>query len=140
MRLFALLAAGLLAGSVMGAPVPKGKAKEEKIDAAKLVGKWQLMKVDGIPPGGTVVKEFTTDGKMNCAIAIDSLNGTSTGTYKLDGSKLETFQKVLGVVDVDTCTSEIVKLTDTVLHIKVAGEVDEYERVKDEKKEEKKDK
>ncbi|WP_157368659.1 TIGR03066 family protein [Zavarzinella formosa] len=62
-------------------------AAETKIDAAKIVGKWEVTKTDGEAPKGAIV-EFLKDGKL--AIAID-LNGKKFelgGTYKVDGAKL----------------------------------------------------
>jgi len=86
MRLIALLAAGLVAGEVVSAPVPKSKVK------GGLVGKWQLEVYDDGTPKAQQRKAaspvkmamtFTSDGKM----VLDDSSGESTVFgYALDSA------------------------------------------------------
>lgn len=79
--------------------------KAEKIDAKKLVGKWE-------PKEGKqkFVMEFTKDGK---AIFTAGDDFKAEGTYKVDGNKLTMTMK-LGDKE-QTKTRTILKLTDTEL-------------------------
>jgi uncharacterized protein (TIGR03066 family) len=124
MRPLALLAVLVLTGPLAA------DDKNDKIDPAKLVGKWELTKAGGKVPGATVIREFTANGEMKVVITFDKRVITSEGTYKLNGSKLDTAEKRIGVA-AETSRSDIVKLTDTVLHTDYG---DEYERVKEENK------
>lgn len=81
MKLVCSAVLGLVAVFVTGASV---KAD----DKDKLVGKWELTKSGGDVPMGTIV-EFTKDGKIIADVPLDGKNVKFTGTYKLDGKKLE---------------------------------------------------
>jgi uncharacterized protein (TIGR03067 family) len=113
MRLLALVAAGLLAGSVMGAPVPKAK---QAADEEAIRGTWEVVgievggnqKID--PPfdgerwvfgkggkltttvGGKVQTEqtYTLDpaAKPKALDMTGDLSGVSQCLYELDGGKL----------------------------------------------------
>lgn len=85
-------------------------AADEKIDAKKLVGKWE-------PQGANAEKatfEFAADGKLK----IDSAGDTLTGTWKLDGNKLALTFALGENVSKDTVT--ITKLTDAELSMEDA--------------------
>jgi uncharacterized protein (TIGR03066 family) len=79
---------------------------DEKIDAKKLIGKWQ--------PTSTkenVIIEFTKDGKLSLS-APDPAGKTekTEGTYKLDGNKLSVAVKFMDAEEKQDVT--ITKLTD----------------------------
>lgn len=85
-------------------PAGADDKKVEKIDAAKLVGKWELR--------GQVV-EFMKDGKL--AVTIPGAGGSVklNGTYKVEGNKLTT---VVKAANGDAKTTVVVsKQTDTEL-------------------------
>ena len=136
MRSLALLLAVTLTGAVVA-----DDKKGEKIDPAKLVGKWKMTKSGmGLPEGMAVTIEYTKTGELKVTMAVQKMEFKMDGKYTLTGAKLETVMNVAGGEDAKG-TMEIVKLTDTTLHTKGnQGDVDEYERVKEEKKDEKKDK
>lgn len=84
--------------------------KTEKVDANKLVGKWEPDKNQ--KDKKMVVLEFTKDGKFH--IRTEKKEGELEGTYTLDGNKLALDSKLgdkLGRRDELT----ILKLTDTEL-------------------------
>ncbi len=84
---------------------------DDKIDTAKLAGKWELVKGEG-PPPGTVI-EFTADQKV--VLHLDK-GGKSVavpiGTYKVDGDKVTLMAKKKDGKD-DNETNTITTLTDT---------------------------
>lgn len=84
--------------------------KDKKIDAAKLVGKWEVTKAtQPIPPGSVI--EFTKDGKVILSGKTpDGQDFKLEGKYKLDGDKLNTKIDVMGQESEDTDT--VKKLTD----------------------------
>jgi uncharacterized protein (TIGR03066 family) len=76
--------------------------KDEKIDAKKLIGKWEPEDAKE-----KVSMEFTKDGKLTILAG----NGKEfSGTYKVDGKKL-TFSVKSGEMEI-TKTVTILKLTD----------------------------
>jgi uncharacterized protein (TIGR03066 family) len=87
-----------------------GLAADEKIDAKKLVGKWEPKDQK---KGGTFVLEFTKDGKLIFHASQNGKDFNSEGTYKLDGNKLSTTMK-FGDME-RKMTRTINKLTDTEL-------------------------
>jgi uncharacterized protein (TIGR03066 family) len=100
-------------------------AADEKIDAKKLVGKWE-------PKGqkeGDFTIEFTKDGKVHIAVSQNGKEFKADGTYKVDGNKVTT--KVdFGGKDVSE-THTILKLTDTEMVTKdEKGREDKLTRVK----------
>lgn len=96
--------------------------KDEKIDPAKLVGKWA---VEGLPD--TALLEFSKDGK----VAIKLFQNLA-GTYTVDGNKLTLKLKVGGGEEEMALT--VVKLTDAALVTKDKdGKEEKFERVKDKK-------
>jgi uncharacterized protein (TIGR03066 family) len=85
-------------------------ADDTKIDAQKLIGKWQP-KDKG--DGHLVAIEFKSGGKATVTAAVDGKETTTEGTYKLDGKKLTVTVKTDGEEKAHTHT--ISKLTDTEL-------------------------
>jgi uncharacterized protein (TIGR03066 family) len=79
--------------------------KDEKIDAKKLVGKWE-------PAGGKepVVVEFTDKGKLILSVEVGGKTEKVEGTYKLDGNKLKMVLSFGGKDQEETIT--VSKLTD----------------------------
>jgi uncharacterized protein (TIGR03066 family) len=67
----------------------KDEAKKEaaKIDAAKLVGNWEITKSPGDVPKGSIVS-FDKDGKLKVSIDFNGKKIDIEGTYKVDGDKL----------------------------------------------------
>jgi uncharacterized protein (TIGR03066 family) len=61
-------------------------AAQEKIDAKKLIGKWQPAEP---AKGADVTIEFAEKGKMTFVIDIGGKTEKIEGSYKLDGDKLE---------------------------------------------------
>ena len=107
----------LLAAAAVVCLVAAGTRAADKADyAKKIVGKWELTKVEeGGLPKGTVV-EFTKDGKVKLVMKKDDKDATLEGTYKVEG---DTFSVTMKVGDDEhTQKITILKLTDTELHTK----------------------
>jgi uncharacterized protein (TIGR03066 family) len=103
------------------------RADDKKIDKAKLVGKWKVLKAEGAPPG-TIV-EFTKDGKLKVTIDMDGNKIELAGTYKVEGEKLHTAMKLGDKEETDIDT--IKTLTDAKLHlVDKVGKEAELEKVK----------
>jgi uncharacterized protein (TIGR03066 family) len=102
----------LLAGLVFCAAAALVRA-EEKVDGAKLVGKWEATKADPgtIPVGSTV--EFTAKNTMKVVHKADGKEIIGEGTYKVDGDKFAFELKIGDNTTKKTIT--IKKLTDTEL-------------------------
>lgn len=100
-----LLGLGLVMGLACGVAV----AADEKIDAAKLVGKWEPKD----EKGAKFVVEFAKEGKLTFTIKAGDKEIKADGTYKLDGNKLALTMKFEGKEEKMTRT--ISKLTDTEL-------------------------
>lgn len=84
-----------------------GAYADEKIDAKKIVGKWEPKDAK---KEIKMELEFTKDGKLSVTADADGKDFTITGTWKLDGNKL-TLQLKAGENEIkDTVT--ISKLTD----------------------------
>jgi uncharacterized protein (TIGR03066 family) len=83
---------------------------QEKIDATKIVGTWELVKpAEGSAPAGTLVT-FTKDGKLSLKMVVDGKEIMEEGTYKIQNDKLLTEIKSDGVTMPE---SDIIKkLTD----------------------------
>src|SRR4051812_1261170 len=87
-------AALALACGIAAADEKKGEEKKaEKIDAAKLVGKWEPKDPR---KGEEFVMDFAKDGKLSVTGTLDGKPQTFGGTYKLDGDKLSFDLKVKG--------------------------------------------
>lgn len=90
-----------------------GPAGAQADNAAKIVGKWEVVKGEDIPKGATV--EFTKDGKVSIVANIDKKEVKFEGTYTVEKDKLVTKITVDGKTAEDTDT--IKKLTDDTLEI-----------------------
>src|SRR5690349_23531159 len=92
MRLAAcLFGAFALAFTAQSAPIPKPK-DAPKTTAEKLVGTWEIVKVQGEKPkGGKHVVEFAKDGKMTLKVEPEEGEKlTLKGKYKvLEGDKID---------------------------------------------------
>lgn len=96
--------------------------KTEKIDAKKLVGKWE-------PAGdgkGKVVIEFAKDGKLH----VTEKDMKHDGTYTVDGNKITVAMTFVGMEQKHTVT--VTKLTDAELTTKdEKGKEETLTRIKD---------
>jgi uncharacterized protein (TIGR03066 family) len=100
--------------ALIGIAVSLTHAQEKKdVDKAKIVGKWKVIKAEGVPPG-TIV-EFSKDGKLKISIEADGMKLELSGTYKVEGDKLQTALKVGDKEEKDEDT--IKTLTDDKLSI-----------------------
>ncbi len=109
----------------------KKDEKIEKIDGAKLVGKWEPKEAK---KGEEFVMDFAKDGKLAVTGTLDGKLQTFEGTYKLDGVKLTFELKVKGadgkVEDIKE-TVTLIKLTDDEMEGKdKEGKVEALKRVK----------
>ena len=68
-------------------------AADDKIDAKKLVGKWESV-ADEKQPKVTV--EYTADGKVTGRIQLESMELAVAGTYTVEGDKLTQKTKIDG--------------------------------------------
>ncbi len=100
--------------------------KEEKIDSAKLIGKWEAKeKTDA-----KGVLEFMKDGKALLTMNRNGKEFKGEGTYKLDGNKISLTMK-LGDQE-ETSVRTITKLTDTdMVTTGTMGKERAFTRVKD---------
>jgi len=81
------LATSMIALALVGLAGSLAQA-DEKIDKAKLIGTWKIVKADDADKGATF--QFTKDGKVIVA-QVDEDTGkkfAKEGTYALDGDKL----------------------------------------------------
>jgi uncharacterized protein (TIGR03066 family) len=101
-------------------------AADEKIDAKKLVGKWEPAKQE---KGFDLVLEIMEKGKMTLSVSVGGKTEKVEGTYKLDGNKLEVELSFGGKTEKETLT--ITKLSDTEMVTKDSkGKEDTLKRVK----------
>lgn len=82
-------------------------AADEKLDAKKLVGKWEPA---APKKGESMVMEFTKDGKLTVTGKMNDKDVKIEGTYKLDGDKLSFALKFMDIEIKETVT--LTKLTD----------------------------
>lgn len=100
---------------------------QEKIDAKKLVGKWQPAAAE--KGGVDVTIEFTDKGKMAITIDIGGKSEKIEGSYKVDGDKLEMAMSIGGQEKKETVT--LTKLTDEEMVGKNKdGKEEKFKRVK----------
>jgi uncharacterized protein (TIGR03066 family) len=79
----------------------------KKSNADLIVGKWELTKGEGAPPGTEM--EFTKDGKVKVSMKVGEKGVSLEGTYKVEGDKLT-------VTMMDKTDSDTIKtLNDTTL-------------------------
>ena len=101
-------------------------AGQTKIDAKKLVGKWQP--IDG-PKSVDVTIEFDNKGKMIFQLETGGKTEKLEGSYKLDGDKLEMAVTIAGKEQKETFT--LTRLTDEEMAGKTKdGKEEKYKRVK----------
>jgi uncharacterized protein (TIGR03066 family) len=81
-------------------------AVEDKIDAAKLVGKWEGK---GEPKA---IIEMTKDNKLIVSVDLGGQKMSMEGTYKVEGNKLSVALKLPGAPEEQKSTMTITKLTD----------------------------
>ncbi|MDY3557602.1 TIGR03066 family protein [Gemmata sp. JC673] len=86
-------------------PLVADDKKDEKIDPAKLLGKWAAKERE------LVVIEFLKDGKLVLRYGEAEKEAAFDGTYKLDGNKLTVNAQPGGKEEKSTVT--IKKLTDS---------------------------
>jgi uncharacterized protein (TIGR03066 family) len=86
--------------------------KTEKIDAKKLVGKWEPKEGND---KGKVVVEFTKDGKFS----VTQDKKVDGGTYTVDGNKVTIMVKIMDKEIKHSFT--VTKLTDTEMMTKDEG-------------------
>jgi uncharacterized protein (TIGR03066 family) len=86
-------------------------AFQDKIDASKIVGKWEPDAKDA-PPGAKIVMEMTKDNKLTVNAEFNGQKINMAGTYKVEGDKLIVKMKPPGSEEEKTSTMTIVKLTD----------------------------
>src|SRR5262245_9145317 len=94
----------VLAFSGFAAGQDKDKDKD-KIDAKKLIGKWEPADAKE-----SLTVEFTDKGKLILSVDANGKALTIEGTYKLDGNKLEMVMSFGGKEQKETIT--LSKLTD----------------------------
>ena len=107
-----------------------GARADEKADyAKKIVGKWELTKVEeGGLPKGTLV-EFGKDGKVKVTVKAEDKEQVLEGTYKVEGESLMLTMKV--GEDERKQTITLLKLDDKVMHTKnEMGKMSELTRKK----------
>jgi uncharacterized protein (TIGR03066 family) len=98
--------------------VAGASADDKKIDAAKLVGKWEVTKSESSPDLKGALIEFSKDNKVTVNVEIDGKKRVVTGTYKVDGDKLTVTFKEAGKETSDTdmiksVTDDKIVLVDT---------------------------
>jgi uncharacterized protein (TIGR03066 family) len=119
-----------LLGCTLGLVICFGvSAKDEKIDAKKLVGKWEPK--EQVKDKAFTI-EFTKDGKVTITAASGGKDTKVEGTYKVDGNKVTTTMKFGDKERTETHT--VSKLTDTELVSKdEKGKEETLVRIKDKK-------
>jgi uncharacterized protein (TIGR03066 family) len=103
--------------------------KDEKIDGKLLVGKWELVKPAFATGKATI--EFRGDGKLLLAFSLDEINGTTDGTYKLEGNKMT--QILTSGDGKEKRVVTVTKLTEDALEYEWKGTTFVLKRIKDKK-------
>jgi uncharacterized protein (TIGR03066 family) len=119
---------GSIAVLVLAGWAGSAGAADEKVDAKKLIGKWE----PAVPEkdGPKMVLDIADKGKLTLRVTTNGKTIDVEGTYKVDGNKFEVELTFNGKTMKDTLT--IVKLTDTDLVTKGNGEKEEtLKRIKD---------
>ncbi len=104
-----LILSALLSALVVVPGLSADDKKDETIDAAKLVGKWEPSAKAGLK--FKVVIEYTKDGKFTLVNDASGKEEKREGTYKVDGNKVIVTMSQEGKENPITRT--ITKLTDT---------------------------
>jgi uncharacterized protein (TIGR03066 family) len=103
----AILGCGLAVALAVAAGAPAQETKGEKIDAKKLIGKWQPAEKKDKE---AVTIEFAKDGKLYLTADFGGKAEKLEGTYKLDGNKLTVGVKLGDKEQTETVT--VTRLTD----------------------------
>lgn len=123
-------------GSVMVVAVVLATATagaDDKVDAKKLIGKWEASGGKAVDEGIGGTLEFLKDGKLTLRMRKGELKKEATGTYKLDGKKLTLALESGGKQKTEDVT--VTELTDTTLKLKDSRDlIDEFKRVKEKDK------
>jgi len=98
-------------------------AFQDKIDAGKIVGKWEPDTKDA-PAGAKIVMEMTKDNKLTVNAEFNGQKLNMEGTYKLEGNKLNVKMKIPSGEEKST-TLTIVKLNDEELITKEGDKKEE---------------
>jgi len=102
---------GILAAAAAALLFVGATSAADKVDAGKLVGKWELTKSsDESAPKGAMV-EFTKDNKVTITFDANGKEVKLEGTYKVDGEKLTVKLALPGGKDNED-TDTIKMLTD----------------------------
>ena len=102
-------------------------AEDTKIDAKKLIGKWEVK--EPLVNSPVFVLEFADAGKLIVYAGVGEKKEKVEGTYKLDGNKLEVTLAKGGKEKKDTLT--VTKLTDDEMVTKDSkGKEETLKRVK----------
>lgn len=127
------LISGLFALTSFAADTPKEK---ETTQADKVVGKWRITKSGGNEVNGTSV-EFTKDGKMTISMGDGDEKQEFKGTYKVTKEGID-YTVMIGEMK-KTEVLKIKKLEEKNMTTEDPdGQVEEFERIEEKKKEEKK--
>lgn len=107
----------------------RAEDKQEKIDAKKLVGKWEPAEAQ---KGATIVVEFTADGKVNITFEAGGKKEKISGKYKVEGNSFSVTMDEGGKERTDKGT--IAKLTDDeFVTVDEKGKKDTLKRIKEKK-------
>ena len=123
MRILGSALVALIGIALVGSAGAQAGGKDA-VDAKKIVGVWERVK-GNLPPGSTL--EFNKDGTFKMSIPIKDKILNPTGTYKVDGNKLEVLMRFGGKENRETMTIE--SLSDTTLiTVDEKGKKDEFKR------------
>lgn len=109
--LAACVAAAVLIGAAAAQDKKDAKKDDKKVDAAKLLGKWELTRSTLDMPPKTAVVEFGNDNKVTIAVTANGKEDKYSGTYKVNGDKLTVKLSIPGETDQED-TDTIQTLTD----------------------------
>jgi uncharacterized protein (TIGR03066 family) len=130
--LLAGFAVAIAATAVVADPIPK---KKEPTPEEKLLGKWNLVKQRGTEVNDVWI-EFAKDGKLNLHFGAGMGNVTYKGKYKADKETIDYEIDMAGETHGEKL--KIKSLTDDKLVTEDPdGVVEEFERAKEKKKDDK---
>ena len=122
----AILGCGVAAILMCSAGLVADDKKDEKVDAKKLIGKWEPAEAK---KGLSMVVEFAKEGKLSLAITFGDKTEKVEGTYKVAENKIDLVLKIEGKEEKETLT--ILKLTDDELSTEDSkGKKDSFKKVK----------
>jgi uncharacterized protein (TIGR03066 family) len=104
-------AAAVLIGAAAAQDKKDPKKDDKKVDAAKLIGRWELTRstLDMAPKSAVV--EFTKDNKVTVSVTANGKEDKYSGSYKVEGDKLTVKLTIPGEADQED-TDTIQTLTD----------------------------